>query len=109
MAQVQEQQQQVSISINDLIYAQVKDLGKRMDRLEKNLDLTRTELNSRTDRIERRMDKQDEKIERLADKIDELRNEMKSSSNHGRLINITIADIGLFIITLGVLYALIFK
>ena len=102
MAQVQEQQQQVSISINDLIYAQVKDLGKRMDRLEKNLDLTRTELNSRMDRIERRMDKQDEKIERLADKID-------TSSKHGRLINITIADIGLFIITLGVLYALIFK
>jgi len=35
MAEVQEQVPQiVTMTINDLIYAQVKELGKRMDRLE---------------------------------------------------------------------------
>ena len=98
MSQVQEQQQHVSISINDLIYAQVKDLGKRIDRLEKNLDVTRTEFNARMDRIERRMDKQDEKIEKLADRIDALSNKIDSSSNHGQISNITTIGIALAVI-----------
>ena len=128
MAQVQEQQA-VNITINDLIYAQVKDLGNRMDRFEKGLDVTRTELNSRMDRIERRQDKLDEKIDKLdekingtrkelngridklSDKIDDLHKEIKSSSNHGQIATISSVGIGLSAvsITLGVLYALIFK
>lgn len=122
----QEQQQQVSISIHDLIYAQVKDLGKRMDRLEKNLDVTRNELNARMDRIERRQDKFEEKIDALdkkvedkidrldkkvEDKIDRLASKIDSSSNHGQIATISSIGIGLSAvsITLGVLYALIFK
>ena len=121
MAQVQEQQA-VNITINDLIYAQVKDLGNRMDRLEKGLDVTRTELNARMDRIERRQDKLEEKLEttrkelngridKLSDKIDDLHKEIKSSSNHGQIATISSVGIGLSAvsITLGVLYALIFK
>ncbi|MBR0260409.1 MAG: hypothetical protein IJQ85_01310 [Selenomonadaceae bacterium] len=98
MAQVQEQQQQVNISVNDLIFAQIKDLGKRMDRLEhrqdkleEKLDLTRRELNNR-------MDKQDEKIEKLADKIDKLADKIDSSSNHGQISNITTIGIALAVI-----------
>ena len=146
MAQVQEQQA-VNITINDLIYAQVKDLGNRMDRLEKGLDVTRTELNARMDRIERRQDKLEEKLEttrkevtarmdkqdakidkldekvnetrkelngridKLSDKIDDLHKEIKSSSNPGQIATISSVGIGLSAvsITLGVLYALIFK
>ena len=103
MAEIQEQAPQtVTMTINDLIYAQVKDLGKRMDRLEtrqdrleEKLDITRRELNAR-------MDKQDEKIEKLADKIDALRNDMKSSSNHGNIMTATVVGIAL-----GVLYSIL--
>ena len=127
MSQVQEQQQQVNISINDLIYAQVKDLGKRMDRLEKNLDVTRTELNARMDRLEHRqdkleeklettrkelnarMDKQEEKIEKLADKIDALRNDLRGGLNHGQIATISAIGVGVASasIALGVIYALL--
>ena len=116
MSQAQEQQQQVNISVNDLIFAQVKDLGKRMDRVEKALDVTRNELNARMDRLEHRqdkleekleitrrelnvrMDKQDAKIEKLADKIDRLSDKIDSSSNHGQISNITTIGIALAVI-----------
>ena len=101
----------VSLTINDLIYTQVQDLGKRMDRLEKRmdkleerLDTTRQELNQRMDRLEARMDKQDEKIDRLADKIDALHNEIKSSTGH-----ISIANISTVAIAVGVLYSIFSK
>ena len=124
MAEVHEQAQQVvNMSINDLIYAQVKDLGKRMDRLEKTLDsttqelnkrmdrlehrqdkleekleITRQEFNARMDKIEARMDKQDDKIDRLADKIDALHNEIKSSTGHISIANISTVGIALAVI-----------
>ena len=122
MSQVQEQQQQVSISINDLIYAQVKDLGKRMDRLEHRQDRLEEKLETTRRELNARMDKQDEKIEKLADKIDaldkkvdekidRLASKIDTSSNHGQIATITTIGIGLsgVSITLGVLYALIFK
>ena len=76
----QQEEQPVRISINDLIYAQQKDLGKRMDRLEQ------------------RMDKQDEKIDRLADKIDALHNEIKASTGHISIANISTVGIALAVI-----------
>ena len=99
MSDVQEQSPQVvTMTINDLIYAQVKDLGKRMDRLEKGLDNTRQELNARMDRIEKRIDKQDERIEKLADKIDKLSAKIDSSSNHGQISTITTIGIAIAVI-----------
>lgn len=95
----------VTISINDLIYGQVKELGKRMDRLEVHLD-----------KIETRMDKQDEKIEKLdakidrtrnelngridklSDKIDAMHNEIKSSTGHISIANISTVGIALAVI-----------
>lgn len=128
MVETQEQAQQVvAMSISDLIYAQVKDLGKRMDRiehrqdkLEEKLETTRQELNGRMDKLESRMDKldakidgvrrelnarmdkQDAKIDKLADKIDALHNEIKSSTGH-----ISIANISTVGIALAVIYAVL--
>ncbi len=76
----QQEEQPVRISIHDLIYAQQKELGKRMDRLEQ------------------RMDKQDEKIDRLADKIDALHNEIKASTGHVSIANISTVGIALAVI-----------
>ena len=106
-----------------------QELSQRIDRLEKTLDTTRQELSQRMDRIEHRMDKleekfeitrqeirevrkelnarmdkQDDKIDRLAYKIDAMHNELKSSTGH-----ISIANISTVGIALGVLYTLLFK
>lgn len=99
MAEFQEQTRQVvNMTINDLIYAQVKDLGKRMDRLEhrqdrleEKLETTRQEINQRMDRIENRMDK-------LENKIDALHNEIKSSKGHISIANISTVGIALAVI-----------
>ena len=68
-----------------------KELNQRMDRLER-----------RMDRIENRLDEQDKKIDRLADKIDDLHKEIKSSTGH-----ISIANISTVGIALGVLYSIL--
>ena len=94
----QQEEQPVRMSINDLIYAQQKDLGKRMDRLEQRMEITRQELNERMNRLEQRMDKQDEKIDRLADKIDALHNEIKASTGHISIANISTVGIALAVI-----------
>lgn len=70
-----------------------KELNQRMDRLE-----------TRMDRINARLDKQDAKIDKLADKIDALHNEIKSSTGH-----ISIANISTVGIALGVLYSILSK
>ena len=89
MAQTQEQAQQiVTMSINDLIYGQLKELGKRMDRLEHRQDRLEEKLEITRQELNKRMDKQDEKIE---SKID-------SSSNHGQIANITTVGIALAVI-----------
>ena len=125
MSQAQEQQQQVNISVNDLIFAQVKDLGKRMDRVEKALDITRNELNARMDRLEHRqdkleekleithrelnarMDKQDAKIEKLADKIDRLSDKIDSSSNRRPATNFSPTNIWIVTVSVAVIYSII--
>ena len=91
MPQAQEQQQQVNISVNDLILAQLRDLKENQRELKTELKDTRKELNARIDRLEMRLDKQEEKIDRLANKID-------SSSNHGQISNITTIGIELAVI-----------
>ena len=105
MPQAQEQQQQVNISVNDLIFAQLKDLGKRMDRLEhrqdrleEKVERTRQELSETRRELNARMDKQDEKIDKLADKIDDLHKEIKASTNHGQIANISTVGIAIAVI-----------
>jgi len=61
-------------------------------------------LETRMDRINARLDKQDAKIDKLADKIDALHNEIKSSTGH-----ISIANISTVGISFGVLYSILFK
>lgn len=91
MSQAQEQQQQVNFSINELIFAQLKDLGSRMDRLEhrqdrleEKLEITRQELN--------------ETRKELSSKIDKLSDKVDSSSNHGQIANISTIGIALAVI-----------
>lgn len=81
-------------SYNETTYAQYKDIQRRVDNVEKELDCG----NIRLDRVERKLEKLDEKIDKVADKIDELRKEIKSSSNHGQISNITTIGIALAVI-----------
>ena len=83
----------VPMTVEELTYIQVQDLGKRMDGLEK-----------RMDKIDERIDKLSDKIEKLADKIDAHHAELKASTSH-----ISIANISTVGIALGVLYTLFFK
>lgn len=115
---IQEEKAAVQISVNDVILMRlgavdksIDELGKRMDRLEKRMDKLEEKLVKLDEKFTSRMDKQDDKIEKLADKIDELRKDIKSSQNHGQIATISAIGIGLSAvsITLGVLYALIFK
>ena len=98
----QVEEQVVRMSINDLIYAQQKDLGKRMDRLENRIDSTRQELNERMNRLEQHMDKIDERLDKLDDKIDALRRDLMTRTNHGQIS--TISTIG---IALAVVYSVL--
>jgi len=115
MPQVQEQQQQVSFSINEMIMIQLRDLKESQRELKAELKDTRKELSSRMDRFEARMDKQEEKIDALDkkfnEKIDRLVSKIDASSSHGQIATISSIGVGLSAvsITLGVLYALIFK
>ena len=92
---MQIQEEKVTITTADLIYSQVKDLGKRMDRLENRMD----KLELRIEKLAERMDKQDEKIDRLADKIDELRRDLMGGTNHNQVMTGSVVAIAL-----GVLY-----
>ena len=129
MPQIQEESRQVTMSINEMILIQLRDLKD-----------SQREMNNRMDRIERRMDKledkiekQNAKIEKLADKIDENRKELNAkidanqkelnaridklsdkidaSSNHGQIATISTVGIGIAAVSsaIGVLYTLFFK
>ena len=106
MPESQEQTQHVvTMTVSDLIYTQVKDLGKRMDRIENRMDKLETRMEKLDEKIDNtrkelstRMDKQDAKIEKLSDKIDELRNDIRSSSNHGNIMTASVVSIALAVI-----------
>ncbi|MBQ4403733.1 MAG: hypothetical protein II857_04920 [Selenomonadaceae bacterium] len=104
MAGIQEERPTMTISINELILTQLRDLkegqrdlNKRMDRIDMRMDRLEEKFNAR-------MDKQDEKIDRLVDKVD-------SFSRHGQIATISSLGVGMSAvsITLGVLYAILFK
>lgn len=103
---IQEQRPAAQISVNDVILMRLGDISQRMDRLEKRMDKVEEKLVKLDEKFTARMDKQDDKIEKLADKIDKLAGKIDASQSHGQ---IDIYIICIWIITLGVLYALIFK
>lgn len=98
MADVQEQSRQiVTMSVNEMIMIQLRDLKESQRELKADIKETRKEFNSRIDKVEARMDK-------LENKIDALHNEIKSSTGH-----ISIANISTVGIALGVLYSILSK
>ena len=102
MAQVQEQQQQVNISVNDLILAQLRDLKENQRDLKVELKDVRQELKETRKEFNDRLDKQDAKIDELRrelnERMDKLSNKIDSSSNHGQISNITTIGIALAVI-----------
>ena len=121
MPQIQEQQQ-VNITINDLIYAQVKDLGNRMDRLERRQDKLEEKLERTRQELNARLDKQDAKIEKLADKIDanqkelneridKLSDKIDKFSGHGQIATISSIGVGVAVagVAVGVLCSLLLR
>ncbi len=101
MAQAQEQ---VNISVNDLILTQLRDLKENQRDLKVELKDVRQDLKETRKEL-------DELRKEINGRIDNLANKIDSSSNHGQTATITTIGIGLSAvsITLGVLYALIFK
>ena len=115
MSQIQEESRQVTMSINEMILIQLRDLKD-----------SQREMNNRMDRIERRMDKLEDKIENLDKKfdskidanqkelnarIDKLSDKIDASSNHGQIATISTVGIGIAAVSsaIGVLYTLFFK
>lgn len=94
----QQEVQEVKITVNDLIYAQVKDLGNRMDRLETRMDKLEDRLDTTRRELNARIDKVDERIDKLAEKIDGLRRDMNTSTNHGQIANISTIGIAIAVI-----------
>ena len=76
-----------------------KELNKRIDKLEEDLRATRLELNTRMDKQEAKID---ELRKELSNKIDAMHNEIKSSTGH-----ISIANISTVGIALAVIYSII--
>ena len=98
MAQQEEVQQEVKITINDLIYAHVKDLGNRMDRLENRMDKLEDRLDTTRQELNARIDKVDARIDKLTEKIDGLRRDMNTPTNHEQIANISTIGIAVAVI-----------
>ena len=116
MVETKEQAQQtVTMSVNELIFIQLRDLkeGQR-------------DLNRRMDRIETRMDNLETKIEdtrkelnakiedtrkELNERIDKLANKMDSSTHQGQIATISTIGIGVAAVssTVAMLYSLFSK
>lgn len=63
MADIQEETRTVTMSVNEMIFIQLRDLkegqrdlSRRMDKLEEKLETSRKEFNGRIDRLETKMD-----------------------------------------------------
>ena len=90
MPQAQEQQQ-VNISVNDLILAQLRDLKESQRDLKVELKDVRQELKENRKELDELRKEINGRIDKLSDKID-------SSSNHGQISNITTIGIALAVI-----------
>ena len=100
-----QEEKKVTLTTQDLIYSQVQDLGKRMDRLENRMDKLEAKLekfNEKLDNLNEKIsinqkevyakfEKQDEKIEKLADKIDALRRDLTGGNQHNQILTATVS------------------
>ena len=113
--QTQEETRQFTVSINEMILMQLRDLKENQRELKAEIKDIRAELKETRKELNARMDKQDEKIgnyqKELNARIDKLSDKIDASSNHGQIATISSVGIGLSAvsITLGVLYTLFFK
>jgi len=115
MADFHEETRAVSVSINEVILAQLSDLRESQRELKAEIKTTRDELNKRIDRIETGMDKLESKIDEnrkeLNNRIDKLESKMDTSTNHGQ--NATISTIGIGVAaassTIALLYSMFAK
>lgn len=113
---IEEQTKQIaSISINELILAQLhdlkegqRDLNRRMDRIENRMDRLEKKVDDKLDRLESKMD---ENRKELNERIDKLTNKMDSSTNHGQIATISTIGIGVAVAssTIALLYSLFAK
>ena len=88
---MQEEKPTVQITTQDLIYAQVQELGKRMDRLERRMDKLEEKFDENRRELNLKLEKQDDKIEKLADKIDALRRDLTGGSQHNQILIATVS------------------
>lgn len=92
-------------TFNELIWAQQQETNKRLDRMENRMDKLEAKIDKLDEKIDSvrkelnaRIDKTDEKIDKLADKINDLHKEIKSSTNHGQISNISTVGIAIAVI-----------
>ena len=99
----------VPLTFSDMIWVHIQETNKRMDRLEnrqekleEKIDKTRQELNTRMDKLEEKIDKTRQELntrmDKLEEKIDALHNEIKSSTGHISIANISTVGIALAVI-----------
>ena len=118
MTEIREERPAMTISINEMILMQLRDLKEGQRELNKRMD----RMDTRMDRIEMRIDKVDGRIDKLESKIDENRRELNArmdrienkidaSTNHGQIATISTVGIGVAAVSsaIGVLYTLFFK
>ena len=113
---IEEQNKQIaSVSINEVILAQLSDLRESQRELKAEIKTTRDELNKRIDRIETGMDKLESKIDEnrkeLNNRIDKLESKMDTSTNHGQIATISTIGIGVAAAssTIALLYSMFAK
>ncbi|MBR2773495.1 MAG: hypothetical protein IKD73_00715 [Selenomonadaceae bacterium] len=124
---IEEQTRQVaSISINEVILAQLRDLkegqrdlNRRMDRIETRMDNletkiedTRKELNAKLEDTRKELnDKIEGTRKELNERIDKLANKMDSSTHQGQIATISTIGIGVAAVssTVAMLYSLFSK
>ena len=97
MAEIREERPAMTVSVNEMILMQLRDLKDSQRDLKVEIKDIRQELKDVRQELNEMRKELNGRIDKLADKID-------ASSNHGQISTIT--TIG---IALGVLYALLFK
>ena len=116
--QPQEETRQVTMSINEMIFIQLRDLkdsqremNSRMDRIEHRMDKLEEKIDKQNARIEKLSDKIDENRKELNARIDKLSDKIDASSNHGQIATISTIGIGVAAAssTVALLYTLFAK
>ena len=113
---IEDQNKQIaSISINEVILAQLRDLRESQRDIRAEIKDVCQELKATRDELNHRLDKQEAKIEEnrkeLNERIDKLSGKMDSSANQGQIATISTIGIGVAAVssTVALLYSLFSK